>query len=71
MTAEKKPRGEPPQDGSIGKTVLHAGQKGENLLKPTAWLALEEGYQRRGKRFLLRQWCQRTGPAGRLAARWC
>ena len=32
-----KPRGEPPQDGSISKTVLRAGQEGENLLKPTAW----------------------------------
>jgi len=40
-----KPRGEPPQDGSISKTVLHASQEGENLLKPTAWLALDEGYR--------------------------
>ena len=38
-----KPRCEPPQDGSIIKTVLHAGQGGENLLKPTAWRALEKG----------------------------
>ncbi len=31
-----KPRGEPPQVGSISKMVLHAGQEGENLLIPTA-----------------------------------
>ena len=36
----------PPQDGSISKTVLHAGQEVENLLKPTAWQAIEEGYRR-------------------------
>ena len=40
-----KPRGKPLQDGSISKTVLHAGQEGENLLKLTAWLALDEGYR--------------------------
>ena len=43
--------GEPPQDGSISKTVLHAGQEGENLLKPTAWRALEEGYRGEGSVF--------------------
>ena len=37
--------GKPLQDGSISKTVLHAGQEGENLLKLTAWLALDEGYR--------------------------
>ena len=36
----------PPQDGSISKMVLHAGQEVENLLKPTAWQAIEEGYRR-------------------------
>ncbi len=46
-----KPRGEPPQDGSISKTVLRAGQEGENLLKPTAWRALEEGYRGEGSVF--------------------
>jgi len=46
-----KPRGEPPQDGSISKTVLRAGQEGENLLKPTAWRALEEGYRGEGTAF--------------------
>jgi len=46
-----KPRGEPPQDGSISKTVLHAGQEGENLLKPTAWLALEKGHRGEGNVF--------------------
>jgi len=46
-----KPRDEPPQDGSISKTVLHAGQEEENLLKPTAWRALEEGYRGEGSVF--------------------
>ena len=39
-----KPRGEPRREGSISKAVVQAGQKGANLLKPTAWLALEKGY---------------------------
>ena len=41
----------PPQDGSISKTVLHAGQEGENLLKPIARLALEKGYRGEGNVF--------------------
>src|SRR5271157_2361087 len=46
-----KAPGEPPQDGAVSKTVLHAGQEGENLLKPTAWRALEEGYRGEGNVF--------------------
>ena len=42
------PPGEPFKDGSISKTVLHAGQEGENLLKTTAWQALEAGYHSEG-----------------------
>ena len=43
-----QPRGEPPRDGIVSKTVLHAGQELENLLKPTSWQPLEEGYRREG-----------------------
>ena len=46
-----KPQAEPPPDGSISKTVLRAGQEGENLLKPTAWLAVEKGYRGEGNVF--------------------
>jgi len=42
---------EPSEDGSISKAVIHDGQEGENLLKPPAWLALEQGYQGEGKVF--------------------
>jgi len=46
-----KPRDEPPPDGSISKTGLHAGQEGESLLKPTAWRALKQGYRGDGSVF--------------------
>jgi len=46
-----KARDESPPDGSVSKTVLHADQAGENVLKPTAWRALEEGYRREGSVF--------------------
>ena len=45
---------EPLQDGSVSKTVLKADQGGENLLKSTAWQALDKGYRAEGERILVR-----------------
>ena len=64
-----KPRGEPPQDGSISKTVLLRRSGRRKPAETHSLAGTRGGLSRRGNRFLLRQRCKRTGPAGRLAAR--
>ena len=59
-----KPRGEMLRDGSISKAVLHVEPNGENLLRPTGWRAIEQGYQAEGDAFLCDNGARERGRRG-------
>ncbi len=59
-----KPRGEVRRDGSICKAVLHVEPNGEDLLKPTGWRAIEQGYQAEGDVFLCDNGASERGRRG-------